>query len=413
MEPKQGQFHVVFLLVAIFLGGASGWFFGSGMEVVTWVGEMFLDALKMVIVPLVVSSMIVGVLGIGDVRRLGRVGSLTFGYFLFTTCVAVLLGLVLVNLIQPGVGVSMEGISVPERVRAKETVGVVEIIRSLVSPNIVKSMVEFELLPLIIFSLIFGGLLSGIGERGKVVGDFFLAVNEIVLKMVSLVMILAPIGIFALVASRLGKAGGGPLFWAELLKIGVYAMTVILGLAIHGLLILPLLLRLLGRRNPLEYARTMLPALATAFSTASSSATLPLTIQGVERNGVSRHACLFVVSLGATVNMNGTALYEAVAALFIAQSWGIELALPQQVLVLITATLAAIGAPGIPEAGLVTMVIVLKSVGLPLEGIGLILGIDWFLDRCRTTVNVWDDAVAAAVIDRLDAGPISTAETPV
>jgi Na+/H+-dicarboxylate symporter len=402
MVERQNSLRVTLLLAAILLGGVSGWFFGAKMESVKWIGDLFLDALKMVIVPLVVSSMIVGVTGIGDVKKLGRVGTTTFVYFLFTTCLAVLLGLVLVNLIQPGVGVSTEGVVAPDRVRSKESVGIVDIIRSLVSPNIVKAMVDFELLPLIIFSLIFGGFLSHMGERGKSVSDFFSVVNEIVLKIVGVVMLLAPLGIFALVASRLGRAGGGALFWAELLKIGLYASTVIIGLAIHGTIILPLFLRLLGGRSPLDYVRNMLPALATAFSTASSSATLPLTIEGVERNGVSRHACLFVVSLGATVNMNGTALYEAVAALFIAQASDIHLSVAQQILVLFTATLAAIGAPGIPEAGLVTMVMVLRSVGLPLEGIGLILAIDWFLDRCRTTVNVWDDAVAAAVIDRLE-----------
>jgi Na+/H+-dicarboxylate symporter len=184
-------------------------------------------------------------------------------------------------------------------------------------------------------------------------------------------------------------------------KIGKYFMTVIIGLGIHAVVVLPILLLILARQSPARYALGMAPALGTAWSTASSSATLPVTLECTEvRNKVSRRSALFVLPIGATINMDGTALYEAVAAIFIAQASGIDLAPGQQVIIFVTATLAAIGAAGIPQAGLVTMVIVLNAVGLPLEGIGLILAIDWFLDRFRTTVNVWGDSVGAAVVDR-------------
>jgi Na+/H+-dicarboxylate symporter len=253
--------------------------------------------------------------------------------------------------------------------------------------------------------LFFGGILTTLGERGRPVLAFFEAVNDVVMKMVHLIMYFAPLGVFALIAYRLGKAGGGGLFWMELAKLLKYALTVITGLLIHGVFVLPIILWVLGRRNPARYAFNMGNALTTAFSTASSSATLPLTMEcAEEKNSVSNRAASFVLPLGATVNMDGTALYEAVAAIFIAQAYGVPLAFPQQVVIFITATLAAIGAAGIPEAGLVTMVIVLKSVGLPLEGIGLLLSIDWFLDRFRTTVNVWGDSVGAAIIDRLESG---------
>jgi Na+/H+-dicarboxylate symporter len=226
-------------------------------------------------------------------------------------------------------------------------------------------------------------------------------VNEAIMKMVRLIMWIAPIGVFALVASRLGQHGGGAGVAAEVVKIGKYFFTVLIGLGIHGFIVLPLILRTIGRRKILPYAGGMLEALTTAWSTASSSATLPITMRCAhEHNKVSRRSTMLVTPLGATINMDGTALYEAVAAIFIAQAVGFPLDAGHQVIIFLTATLAAIGAAGIPEAGLVTMVIVLNAVGLPLEGIGLILTVDWFLDRFRTTVNVWGDAVGTAVMDR-------------
>ncbi len=400
-----GNGFLLFLLAGIAAGVACGWMFGPAMQRTAWLGTLFLNALKMLIVPLVVSSMIVGIAGMGDVRKIGRIGGVTFFYYLTTTGLAVVLGVILVNLFRPGVGVSLGGTAVPEMVAGKESVGFTDIVLSLVSPNIVRSAAQMDILPLIVFSLVFGGVLTTLGETGRPVLRFFDGLNEALMKMVALVMFLAPAGVFGLIASRLGEAGGGGAFWAEILKIGKYFLTVMTGLSIHALLVLPLLLFVFARRNPARYALGMGPALGTAWSTASSSATLPVTLECAEdRNGVSRRSSLFVLPLGATVNMDGTALYEAVAAIFIAQATGVHLGLGQQVIVIVTATLAAIGAAGIPQAGLVTMVIVLKAVGLPLQGIGLILAVDWFLDRFRTAVNVWGDAVGAAIVDRYFAG---------
>ncbi|MBT3184707.1 MAG: dicarboxylate/amino acid:cation symporter [Nitrospina sp.] len=395
---------LLYLMVAgIVLGIFSGWMFGSKMLVVEWIGEMFLDALKMLVVPLIISSMIVGIAGLGDIRKVGKTGLIALGYFMATTCIAVIIGLVMVNIIEPGAAVEMTVEQVPEKVAGKESVGVTDILKSFVSPNLVESMVNMDILPLIVFSLIFGGVLTTLGEPGKRAIDFFDTVNAAVMKIVHLLMYFAPIGVFALIASKLGAAGGGDLFLAELAKIGKYATTVISALLIHGLVVLPTVLYLTTRRNPATYFKNVTGALTTAFSTASSSATLPITIECAEENNrVSRKASLFVLPLGATVNMDGTALYESVAALFIAQMLGIELSFGEQMIVFLTATLAAVGAAGIPEAGLVTMVMVLQSVGLPLEGIGMLLSIDWFLDRCRTTVNVWGDSIGAAVVDTLE-----------
>ena len=380
------------------------------MLVVDWIGEMFLDTLKMLVIPLIISSMIVGIAGLGDIRKVGKVGTITLVYFLSTTGIAVMAGIVVVNIMQPGLGIEL-ATDIPEKVAGKASVGITDILKSFVTPNLIHSMAKMEILPIIFFSLIFGGVLTTLGEKGKLVISVFDGINIAIMKIVHLVMYVAPLGVFALVASKLGAAGGGDMFLAELLKIGKFAATVILGLLIHAGLTLPAILYFLAKRNPLTYFKNMSGALTTALSTASSAATLPVTIECVEEeNKVSRRTTLFVIPLGATVNMNGTALYESIAAIFIAQMVGIHLGLGEQILVFLTATLAAIGAAGIPEAGLVTMVIVLQAVGLPLEGIGMLLSIDWFLDRLRTSINVWGDSIGAAVVDRLEEKSIEEGE---
>ena len=391
------------MITGILLGIFSGWVFGKDMESVGWLGEMFLDSLKMLVVPLIISSMIVGISGLGDIRKVGKTGLITLAFFMATTGIAVGIGLVMVNLLEPGAAVEMTENKIPEHVADKKAIGITDILKSFVSPNLIHSMANMEILPLILFSLVFGAVLTTLGEPGKQAIAFFDTVNTAIMKIVHLIMYFAPIGVFALIASKLGAAGGGDLFLNELAKIGKYAWTVILALLIHGVLVLPVILYFVTGRNPLIYFKNLTPALTTSFSTASSSATLPVTIECAEENNqVSRKVSLFVLPLGATVNMNGTALYEAVAVMFIAQMMGIEMGFAEQMIVLITATLAGIGAAGIPEAGLVTMVMVLQAVGLPLEGIGMLLSIDWFLDRCRTTLNVWGDSVGAAVVDTLE-----------
>ncbi len=395
---------LVAIVVAIVLAFASVFTLGGAMADVYWVGELFLRALKMIIVPLVVFSMVSGIAGLGDVRKLGRLGGRTVLYYATTTLLAVVLGAVVVNLMQPGVGMVTTGLEVPERLAAKEDIGLPEILMGFLSDNIVASAAEMQMLPLIVFSLVFGGVLTTIGDKGKPVIAFFEGGNEAMMKIVHLVMWLAPVGIFGLVAGRFGVAIdqlGMEGFWNELSAVGSYMLTVLIGLAIHSLLVLPLILWVTTRRSPLLYARGVGKALLTAFSTASSAATLPLTLEGVvEENRVDPRSARFVIPLGATINMDGTALYEAVAVIFIAQALGVDLSIGQQILIVLTAALAAIGAAGIPEAGLVTMVIVLNAVGLPLEGAGLILSVDWLLDRFRTAVNVWGDAVGAGVVER-------------
>jgi len=368
------------------------------------------------VVPLVMSSMIVGVSSLGDVRQLGQLGGRTILFFMTTTGIAVAIGLILVLAIHPGTPLEHQALEpttesaqeVSKRMEDKPTtLGALlkTILTSMVPQNLFAAMANTEVLPLIVFSLIFGGILTTIGEKGTIVIRLFEGINEAIMGIVHLLMWVAPIGIGALIAGRLGEAGGFAGFWPQLQSLGAYAGTVILALLLHGLIVLPIVLRFLGKQSVPAFAKVISAPLLTAFSTSSSSATMPLTIDSlIEKGQISPRTVSFVIPLGATINMNGTALYEAVAAVFIAQSYGIELGLGETIIVLLTATLSAIGAAGIPEAGLVTMVIVLKAVDLPIEGVSLILVIDWFLDRCRTTVNVWSDAVGAAVIDRLEGG---------
>lgn len=359
------------------------------------VGQIFIKLLKMLIVPLIMASMITGVARVGDIRKLGGLGGKTFVFYIVTTFASVLVGLVLVNIVRPGAGAPGVGGEVPEAVRTQVTIGAV--LLNMVPANPVKAMAEMQILPLIVFSLLFGAVLTTMGSKGKPLVDLFGSLNDAMMKLTDWVIQLAPYGVFALLATVVVETGPG--IFANL---GKYMATVLLGLAVHAVVTLPLLLRLLGGANPKRYFEKVAPALTTAFSTASSSATLPLTLDCVETKAkVAPRVSSFVLPLGATINMDGTALYESVAAVFIAQVYGIDLTFGQQILIFLTATLAAIGAAGIPSAGLVTMAIVLKAVGLPLEGIGMILAVDRLLDMCRTTVNVWGDTVGCAVVARL------------
>jgi Na+/H+-dicarboxylate symporter len=396
-RPRGNPWFVPAILLGMVLGGVAGALLGREVAVIRLLGDLFLAALKMMIVPLVASSMIVGVSSLGDIRRLGRLGLLTLAYYLTTTLIAVVIGLLLVNLFRPGAGVQAAAVFD----RALGDYSFLDVIRGLVPANVFRAMAEGDILPLIFFSLFFGGVLTTVGAKARPVLAVVEGVFEVSMRMVRIIVAAAPVGVFALVATRLGAAGGWSGFAAELRGLGIYAATVLTGLGVHGIVVLPALLLLLGRRSPLRFVRDMAEPLMLAFSTASSSATLPVTIETIdEKAGVDPRVGSFVLPLGATVNMDGTALYEAVAAVFIAQSYGVDLTLPVQLVIVLTATLAAIGAAGIPEAGLVTMVMVLHAAGLPVEGIGIILAIDWFLDRCRTTVNVWGDAVGAAVLER-------------
>ena len=402
MEKRHATIILVLIALGVVAGFAAGLIFGEAMISVKWIGELFLNALKMMIIPLIIAAVISGVTALGDVRKLGRIGGMTITYYLATTGIAVLIGLIVVNIFQPGVGV--DAVAVDDhgekitRVTERAEGGFIAIIASLVTPNLFASAANMQVLPLIVFSILFGAALTTVPRVGEHVITFFNGINEAMMKLVIWLMYFAPIGIFALVAARLGQAESDGGFWNEVTAIGMHVVTVLTGLGIHFVVLFLILAFLAGRGLP--YLVNLARALLTAFGTASSSATLPLTMECARESGIDPRATRFVIPLGSTVNMNGTALYEACAAMFIAQAYGLNLGIEGQIIVFITATLAAIGAAGIPEAGLVTMVIVLNAAGLPTEGIAMILTVDWFLDRFRTSVNVWGDAVGAAVVDR-------------
>ena len=398
-----------YLIVGIILGVILGGLVGSlhpdiGIKL-GFLGTLFLNALKMIVLPLIVVSITLSFMKVGN---LGSIGLKTLFYYLITTGIAVFIGIVVVNVLHPGDGSMAITGQMPDIVSSKEGMSLVDVLLlKFVSPNLFNSAEEFEILPLIVASILFGAAFASLGRESKVIVEVFTILDKAIMKIVHWIMIFTPIGIFSLIAERIGLAGGGGAVIELAMELGKYVLSVVVGLFIHGFIVLPIILILFARRNPLEYVQNLGKALLTAFSTASSSATLPLTMEGViDEAKVTPKVGRFVLPLGATINMDGTALYEAVAVIFIAQSYGIELGMAEMVVVFLTATLAAIGAAGIPEAGLVTMVLVLQAVGLPLEGVGLILAIDWLLDRFRTTVNVWGDCIGAAVIDRFENGDV-------
>ena len=393
---------VVAILLAVFAPG-----FAMQFELG---GKIFLNLLTMMVVPLVMASVMSGIIGLGDIRKLGRPGGLAVTYYLMTTVLAVIVGLLMVNLIQPGVGVDQTTLdaSLAEgqvSTAGREDADLGTILRGLVlmlfTDNLIGSAAKTSLLPLIFFSIIFAGMLTTMGTRVQALTEIIVQVNEALLSFILLLMKLAPFGIFCLVTARFGEAQAGGNLGAVLQQTGAYFGTVLAGLGVHAFLTLPLILWIFTRRNPVRFMYQMSQALLTAFSTASSTATLPITMNcAVEKAKVSKQSSDFVLPLGATINMDGTALYEAAAAIFIAQAIGFELTITSQLVIAVTATMAAIGAAGIPEAGLVTMVIVLNAVGLPVEYIGLILSVDWLLDRFRTAVNVFGDSLGSAVVEK-------------
>jgi Na+/H+-dicarboxylate symporter len=385
------------ILIAIVLGVVVGILFGEKAAHIKIVGDLFIRLLKAIIIPLIMASMVAGIVSLGDVRKLGRIGLRTFIYYMATTTLAVGVGLILVNLMKPGVGVEI-GTKTASDLSGGEVPSVLSIISDIIPANLFDAMAKDKVLSIIFFSLLLGVAISSIGEKGRPLVSLFEAFNSVMMKITNWIMRLAPFGVFALMAYTIGTMG-----LSVIKPLVVYMATVVIGLTIHACITLPVLLSAVGKYSPLKFIGDVFSAVATAFSTASSAATLPITMDCVQENtGISNKVASFVLPLGATVNMDGTALYEAVAAMFIAQAYGIDLSIGQQLVIMLTATLASIGAAAIPGAGLVTMVIVLKAVNLPLEGIGMILAVDRILDMLRTAVNVWGDACGAAVIANLE-----------
>ncbi|MFC0875155.1 dicarboxylate/amino acid:cation symporter [Saccharicrinis sp. FJH2] len=384
------------ILIALVLAVLFGIFLPEQVSYISWMGDVFLRGLKMVIIPLILSSIITGVAGIGNSSNLGRVGAKTMGYYLLTSTIAIVTGLLLVNIIKPGVdsGIELKS-SVDSVLGQHDTIG--QTLIKIIPENIFQSFANGDMLGIIFFALLFGFFLTKIKAEYreptlKVVNGVF----EVMMKITMFIIRFTPLGILGLVAGVVAEQKN----IADVATgLGSYFLTVLIALLIHGAFTLLMITYFVGRVNPFRHFKAMSTPLLTAFSTSSSSATLPLTMEAVENNGgVSQKISSFTLPLGATVNMDGTALYECVAVIFIAQIYGMELSIVNQVMIVLLSLLASVGAAGIPMAGLVTITIILSYLGLPLEAVGLILAVDRPLDMLRTTVNVWSDSCGAVTI---------------
>ncbi len=417
LNPLKWKLHWQ-ILAAILLAIVAGWASGEDgrtlgihwFSIYDFVGRIFLNALKMLIVPLIVSSIIVGIAGIAKSGRLGMLGVKTVGFYLTTTLLAVLMGLLLVNMVNPGLdsegnpvrdvlALEAETVDVRSRVAEGSMTDLVELFVRMVPENIVDSAARMDMLGLIFFSLLFGFFMARSDHAAaETMYNFWEGVFEIMMKITALVMMFAPIGVFGLVAKVVAQTGfdaAQPLL--------IFAATTAVALLLHLFVTISALLRIIGRVSPVKMLKAMSPALLTAFSTASSMATLPLTLRCVRENvGVSQRTTSFVLPLGATVNMNGTALYECVAAMFIAQAYGLELTFGVQFIIVVTALVTSIGVAGVPAASMVAIGIILTAIGLPLEALGVLFVFDRLLDMMRTAVNIYGDAVCAVIVARLE-----------
>ncbi len=388
------------ILIMLLLGGLFGYFFPHLTRYTNWMGDIFLRALNMVIVPLIFCSISTGVANVGTAENLGRLGLKTMGYYLFSTLIAIITGFLLVQLIKPGIGADL-GLKVPleEIAVGRESFG--QTLINIVPSNVIKAMAEGQMLSIILFAVLVGFFTTRVGEKSRLlIVDVLNAILDVIMKITMFIIRFTPFGVFSIIAKVISQQINMGNDVSEIMgSMGMYFLTVLAGLLIHGFITLPLMVKLMGRVNPIKHMKNMSTVLLTAFSTSSSNATLPLTMETVEtKDGVSNKIASFTLPLGATINMNGTALYECVAVMFIAQAYGIDLTVGQQLVVIFTALLAAIGSAGIPMAGLVMMAVVLNAVGLPLEGIGLILAVDRILDMFRTTINVYGDTCGAVII---------------
>ena len=379
-------------IVAIVLGIAAGVWLPETMLSLKWIGDLFLMLLKMIIIPLVFASVFVAIVGLGSGEALKNLGLKAFGYYFLTTALAVTTGLLVVNLVEPATSHHLHG-----TVKAASEHSLSSLLLSFVPSNIFESLSQGRIVQVLVFVIFFAvAALKIESAKREILQTFFESINDAMGIIAEWIIKLTPLGVFSLIGFVVAKEGLSTLW-----DLKNYVLAVLLALFIHATVVLPLLAGWLGRFNPLDYFKKVREAVLVAFSTASSSATLPVSIEAAfAKGGVRRESAGFILPLGATVNMDGTALYEAIAVMFIANSYGVDLGFGQQITIFLTATFASVGAAGIPGAGLVMMTMILSAVGLPLEAIGLIAAVDRVLDMFRTAVNVWGDLLAAKVLNR-------------
>ena len=358
-------------------------------------GQGFICLMKMLVVPLVFCSLVCGSMAIGDTKKLGNVGGKTLAFYLVTTAVAVAVALGIGTLLRPGIGLDMSKIQVnASDIETMESTSLVQTILNIIPDNPIKSLASGEMLQIIVFALIIGVILAKLGERAETVSNFISQFNDIMMEMTMMVMSLAPIGVFSLIARTFATIG-----FSAFVPLAKYMIAVLIALAIQCFGVYQILLKLFTGLNPVKFIRKFFPVMAFAFSTATSNATIPLSIDTLyKKMGVSKKISSFTIPLGATINMDGTSIMQGVAVMFAAQAFGIHLTPMDYVTVIGTATLASIGTAGIPSVGLVTLTMVFNSVGLPVEAIGIIMGIDRILDMARTAVNITGDAVCTTIV---------------
>ncbi|MEE9553184.1 MAG: dicarboxylate/amino acid:cation symporter [candidate division Zixibacteria bacterium] len=390
------------IFIGIGLGILTGWLIGEPAMVIAGpLGDLFIRLLRMIIIPLIAASLISGITSIGGGEGLGRLGWKTFAYYMSTSIMAIIVGMIIMNAVAPGFGVNFDLGETPEAFTASKSVwdSVYGLILKMIPPNLIRALADGDILPLIFFCILVGIFITRLPDKQRVLlTDFFQAFFQVMMKVTHLVIMVAPLGIFGLITGVVATTGFdtlGPLV--------IYFLCILGALIIHAFVTLPLMLKFIGKVNPLKHVKAMSPALLTAFSTASSGATLPLTLERVEKNaGVSNKVTSFVLPMGATINMDGTALYEAGAVLFIAQTYGIHLDIVQQFIVVLTALAASVATAAIPKASLATIPMIMAAIGVPFEGIAIIQVFDRILDMCRTSVNVWSDSCGAVVIARTE-----------
>ena len=404
------------ILGAILLAGIAGYTTGqeAGIFGVTFyqmydfVGTMFINGLKMIIVPLIMASIISGIAGLGSSEGLGRLGTKTISFYMVSSLLAILVGLAAVNLVKPGIidgqpgaeklGLSADTQTTLKKIENRGSGDIANVFLRMVPTNVIKAATDNgQMLGLIFFAILFAVFMMRLERQYRdPMQNLWEGLFQTMMGITMFIMKFAPIGVFGLVAKTVAKTG-----FEAFIPLFTFFLTVLGALLVHAFITLPLLLKFVGRVNPIKHIKAMSPAMLTAFSTASSSATLPMTLECIEKNaGVSNRTSSFVLPLGATINMDGTALYECVAAMFIAQAYGLDLSLTVQFTIVLVALLTSIGVAGIPSASLVAISVILGTIGLPAEGIGLLLVTDRILDMCRTAVNIFSDSCGAVVIAR-------------
>ena len=358
------------------------------------IGQGFIRLMQMLVVPLVFCSLVCGSMAIGDTKTLGKVGLKTVGFYIATTAIAVVTALSIAYFINPGIGLNMDAVEKSEVAAATSSTSIVDTLLNIIPKNPIGAMASGDMLPIIVFALFVGIMLAKLGSKASTVANFFSQFNDVMMEMTMAIMSIAPIGVFCLIARTFATVGFSA--FAPMLK---YMGSVTLALVIQCFVVYQILLFVFTRLNPIKFIKKFLPVMGFAFSTATSNATIPMSIDTLHKKmGVSKQISSFTVPLGATINMDGTSIMQGVAVVFIAQVYGIDLTLGNLATVVLTATLASIGTAGVPSVGLVTLAMVLNSVGLPTEGIALIMGIDRILDMLRTAVNITGDAVCTTIV---------------